>query len=161
MKKSNLVVTIIFVALIIFIISFTVYFFLVFDSKNPKIITNSEVTLNDSKKEYSLNEIDGETNSSSYNFVVSASSTGDSKYKILLDDNDSTISREYVHYTLVLNGKTIKSGVLSDLRDDTLDSRILTGKSSNTYIFTIWVSDDASLNESSYYGYYLRLVPNK
>lgn len=161
MKKSNIFVILFIIILIIFIFFFSLYFFNLFDSKNPTLISSLNVTLNDEQTDHPASRIGDDEDNSTYSFVVTNNSKMGAKYQVLLYDRDATISRKNVHYKLQLNDATIKTGTLDEVKDNVLDSRTVNGKSTNSYLFTIWVSEDDNLDSDDYYDYYLKLVPTK
>jgi len=100
-------------------------------------------------------------------YVFSVDNTGDKTgiYKILLEEpalkDDSNyqsknlLTRAQLEYQLILNGRLVKSGMLSDIKNNILDERAIEKGKKNRYELRIYVSDKAvdSSWQNKYYHY--------
>ena len=88
-----------------------------------------------------------------YEFSVENSSADSFTYNVLLEDSvisdDATystkelLSRNQLRYQLSLNGKVIKIGNLSDIKNNILDTRVISSLETNNYQLRIYVSEEA------------------
>lgn len=88
-----------------------------------------------------------------YEFSVQNDSDASTTYNVLLEDgiisDDATysskelLSRNQLRYQLSLNGKVIKSGELSTIKNNILDTRNINSGQTNNYQLRIYVSEDA------------------
>ncbi len=100
-----------------------------------------------------------------YTFKVTNKSYSDSHYQILLEEEpvsnqvgyrqEDLLKRDQLNYSLVLNGKEVKNGRLSSLKNNVLDERVLQGTAENQYRLTVWVHDQVKEGEweNKYYHY--------
>lgn len=87
-----------------------------------------------------------------YEFSVENNSDKDSSYQVLLEDSiisdDATysskelLSRNQLKYYLSLNGQIIKSGYLSDIENNILDTRVISASKVNQYQLRIYVPEN-------------------
>ena len=78
-----------------------------------------------------------------YTFVITNQSRNDSHYQVLLEEEplsnqkghrqEDLLKRNQLKYELSLNGKVIHEGILSDIKNNILDERIIQGKQENQY----------------------------
>ena len=104
-----------------------------------------------------------------YEFTVTNSSDHDSIYNVLLEDSiisdDATysskelLSRDQLRYQLSLNGNVIKSGDLSEIDNNILDTRNIAPSQVNNYQLRIYVAEDAQNTEwqNKYYHFEIKV----
>ena len=100
-----------------------------------------------------------------YEFKVENNSKNSSTYNVLLEDSiisdDATyrskelLSRDQLRYQLSLNGNIIKSGNLSDLKNNVLDTRNIAVGQTNNYQLRIYVAENAASTawQNKYYHF--------
>ncbi len=158
-KKDRLIIGGILLILILCMLSFG--FYKVFSTKNPAIISNLEVSFSDSGKtivneDFSLKE----EYIQPYTFRIANKNQFDTKYKVVLTDNSKSkdsISRDKLQYRLVLNNKVIATGKLSEIKNDIIDSRVITKGTTNRYEFKVWLLEDDDY-ENTVYTYSIKVV---
>ena len=90
----------------------------------------------------------------SYNFQVINTNNRSGKYNLYIEDlpvnlildgctEDTLLQREDLKYQLTLNGSVIKTGYLSTINDNILDSREIEGKKTNSYSLKVYIHEDA------------------
>jgi hypothetical protein len=158
-KKENALIILFSIILIVLVIVLSFTFFAFFNSKNPSLISQLDVTFESTGERYDYNDINGFENSSVYSFVINNNNSISSKYDVLLKDQKSTIDRKFINFKLYRNNKVIKQGKLSDIRENIIDRTILNPNNHNDYRFVIWIDDKKDIDSDSYYTYYLKVVP--
>ena len=142
----------------------------------PDTNTVGSVNVNLSNYNNTINEsnfipLDDETAKgvTPYEFTVNNNSEADSSYEVLLEDSiisdDSTysnkdlLSRNQLKYYLSLNGQIIKSGYLSDLKNNVLDTRVISSSQFNNYQLRIYVPENVqdSVWQNKYYHFNVRV----
>ncbi len=94
-----------------------------------------------------------------YEFSVNNTGTKPMVYEVILEElsnqTSNLLSRSQLGYQLTLNGKVIKTGMLSDINNNTLDERSIDKNSINRYQLRIFVSEKAvnTLWQNKYYQY--------
>ncbi len=159
-KKDNIKLVLSFLILIFLIFNCSLLFYKFFNSKDPAIVSNLEVSLSNSKRSLSNEELNSDT-TIPYTFNIINNGKVRAKYKVILYDNASSgnsIKRENLHYQLILNNSIIKEGILSDIKDDILDLRSINSNNANEYNLKVWIDEDA-LTEDLKYTYYLKVLP--
>lgn len=88
-----------------------------------------------------------------YEFRILNTSDNDYIYDILLEDSiisdDATysskelLSRSQLRYQLTLNGDVIKTGNLSDIKNNILDTRVISASKTNNYQLRIYLAETA------------------
>ena len=88
-----------------------------------------------------------------YSFEVENTNSMPSTYNVILEDtiisddasysSKELLSRSQLRYQLSLNGKVIKTGRLSDIKNNILDTRNISENRTNNYELRIYVSEDA------------------
>lgn len=88
-----------------------------------------------------------------YEFSVKNNSSNDARYNVLLEDSlisdDVTysskelLSRSQLRYQLTLNGKIIKTGDLADIKNNILDTRVISASQTNNYQLRIYLAESA------------------
>lgn len=99
------------------------------------------------KKEEALNE---------WPYIMEVDNTGSGKglYQIIITDIDkSTLKRDVLEYALYLEDKEVKTGKLSDIKDNILYTGEIEGKTKQKYKLYIWVISE--VDEKSVYEYKL------
>ncbi len=102
-----------------------------------------------------------------FTFSVVSEEKNKSKYNVLIEDvvdNDKEsllLNRKYLHYELKLNNKLIKKGKLIDIKNNILDTRVISNNEENKYSLKIWLSINATEIdwENKYYTYNIIVVP--
>ena len=148
------------IALFAFIFSTSMLWYNFFydnDGENSTV-SSLEVRLdeaNNTINEDGLIPLDDETAKSlePYSFEVENTNSTPSTYNVILEDtiisDDSSysskelLSRSQLKYQLSLNGKVIKTGRLSDIKNNILDTRNISENRTNNYELRIYVSEDA------------------
>ena len=87
----------------------------------------------------------------------------DYTYNVLLEDSiisddasyssKELLTRNQLRYQLSLNGKVIKTGSLADIKNNVLDTRVLSSSNTNNYQLRIYVAE-SSQNTSWQNKYY-------
>ena len=100
-----------------------------------------------------------------YEFKVTNTSDKDTTYNVLLEDsiisddanysNKELLSRSQLEYQLSLNGVVIKKGMLSDIKNNIIDTRVISPNTVNNYELRIYVSESAQSTEwqNKYYHF--------
>lgn len=163
------------IALFAFIFTTSILWYRFFYSV-PDTNTVGSVNVNLSNYNNTINEsnfipLDDETAKgvTPYEFTVNNNSEADSSYEVLLEDSiisdDSTysnkdlLSRNQLKYYLSLNGQIIKSGYLSDLKNNVLDTRVISSSQVNNYQLRIYVPENVqdSVWQNKYYHFNVRV----
>lgn len=148
------------IALFAFIFSTSMLWYNFFydnDGENSTV-SSLEVRLdeaNNTINEDGLIPLDDETAKSlePYSFEVENTNSTPSTYNVILEDtiisddasysSKELLSRSQLKYQLSLNGKVIKTGRLSDIKNNILDTRNISENRTNNYELRIYVSEDA------------------
>lgn len=148
------------IALFAFIFSTSMLWYNFFydnDGENSTV-SSLEVRLdeaNNTINEDGLIPLDDETAKSlePYSFGVENTNSTPSTYNVILEDtiisddasysSKELLSRSQLRYQLSLNGKVIKTGRLSDIKNNILDTRNISENRTNNYELRIYVSEDA------------------
>lgn len=148
------------IALFAFIFSTSMLWYNFFydnDGENSTV-SSLEVRLdevNNTINEDGLIPLDDETAKSlePYSFEVENTNSMPSTYNVILEDtiisddasysSKELLSRSQLRYQLSLNGKVIKTGRLSDIKNNILDTRNISENRTNNYELRIYVSEDA------------------
>lgn len=132
------------------------------------------INLDDSNNtidENGLIPLDAETARSlpPYEFTVKNTSSSSALYDIILEDSiisdDATysskelLSRDQLEYQLALNGTIVKTGMLSDLDNNVLDTREISGEQINSYQLWVYVSENAQNTnwQNKYYHFDIKM----
>lgn len=104
-----------------------------------------------------------------YEFKVENNGDNDTTYNVLLEDgvisddvnytNKELLSRNQLRYQLSLNGNVIKSGDLSEIDNNILDTRNIAPSQVNNYQLRIYVAEDAQNTEwqNKYYHFEIKV----
>lgn len=104
-----------------------------------------------------------------YEFTVENTSSSSALYDIILEDSiisdDATysskelLSRDQLEYQLALNGTVVKTGMLSDLDKNVLDTREISDEQINSYQLWIYVSENAQNTnwQNKYYHFDIKM----
>ena len=148
------------IALFAFIFSTSMLWYNFFydnDGENSTV-SSLEVRLDEANNiinEDGLIPLDDETAKSlePYSFEVENTNSTPSTYNVILEDtiisddasysSKELLSRSQLRYQLSLNGKVIKTGRLSDIKNNILDTRNISENRTNNYELRIYVSEDA------------------
>lgn len=147
------------VALFAFIFSTSILWYKFFYSSPTTGSSVGSINVNLSENNDTIDEsnfipLDDETAKSlnPYEFSVENNSDGDSVYEVLLEDSiisdDSTysnkvlLSRSQLKYILSLNGQIIKTGFLSDIENNVLDTRVISSSQVNKYQLRIYIPEN-------------------
>ncbi len=152
----------------IFATSMLWYRFFYSSTSNDSSISSITVQLDDENNtidESGLIPLDDETATTltPYEFSVRNSSDSDYTYNVLLEDSiisddasyssKELLTRNQLRYQLSLNGKVIKTGSLADIKNNVLDTRVLSSSNTNNYQLRIYVAE-SSQNTSWQNKYY-------
>ncbi len=160
MRKIKISFLIISIVIILMTLSF--FFFKFFSNKNPSLIANLDVVINNNTQGYETDSNDKLKYNNNYSFKVMNKNMVDTSYSIILDDNtdnDNSISRDKINYQLILNNYVVRAGELSDIKDNILDTRLIEKGHTNNYTFKIW-TDEINTN-NKVYEYKLKIGPAK
>ena len=127
------------------------------DNDTDDTVSSIEVQLDDDNtiSEGDLIPLDKEMakNIEPYSFRVKNTNSVSAYYNVIIEDamisNDVNYSskelllRNQLEYQLSLNGKLIKTGMLSDIRNNILDSRTISENETNNYELRMYVSESA------------------
>lgn len=142
----------------IFATSMLWYRFFYSSTSNDNSISSVTVQLDDENNiidESGLIPLDDDTAKTltPYQFSVKNSSDVDYTYNVLLEDSiisdDITysskelLSRSQLRYQLSLNGKIIETGSLDDVKNNILDTRIISSSQTNNYQLRVYVAESA------------------
>ena len=158
----------------IFVTSMMWYKFFYDDASNVNNVANLNVQLdsnNNTIDEDFLIPLDRETAKTltPYTFNVKNTSDKDSTYTVLIEDsvisddvnyaNKSLLNRDQLEYQLVLNGQTIKVGMLSELENNVLDVRNIAASRINNYELRVYVSESAQNTnwQNKYYHFEIEI----
>ena len=100
-----------------------------------------------------------------YYFRVKNNADKDFNYEVFLENSNeddgctesTRFKREDLQYELKLDNRVIKTGILSELKNDLLDSNVIKGKSINDYSIRIWLNDDLTDYENKHFHYIITL----
>ncbi len=104
-----------------------------------------------------------------YEFKVTNTSDSDTTYNVLLEDsiisddanysNKELLSRSQLEYQLSLNGDVIKQGMLTDIKNNVLDTRVINPNKVNNYELRIYVSEKAQTTDwqNKYYHFNVKI----
>lgn len=174
--KQKLLLILAGIALFFFILAVTFIWYRIFyeelgTSENKNDIANLQIQLEDNGNLVMMNDaVPVEADSPSiipYYFSIKNIGDNDSIYKIYLDDvlenTPSTLLPTQLEYSLSLNNIEIKSGFVSDIEDNLLDTRDIASEGVNDYILKIWISADAFSTEwqGKTYNYQIRVEGGK
>lgn len=142
----------------IFATSMLWYRFFYSSTSNDNSISSVTVQLDDENNiidESGLIPLDDDTAKTltPYQFSVKNSSDVDYTYNVLLEDSiisdDITysskelLSRSQLRYQLSLNGKIIETGSLDDVKNNILDTRIISSSQTNNYQLRIYLAESS------------------
>lgn len=162
MKRSKIgkVILIIFLSLIIMVASYMVSYYIdklyrysgtasitvTFDDTETYVIPNTlETTREEALKTWP------------YMFTIENNGNRKGLYQIIIKDVDtSTIKREDLHYTLILDEQELKSGKLNEISDDILYTHKIDKKANQRYKIYIW-SESADTTKDDIYEYQISL----
>lgn len=149
------------IALFAFIFATSVLWYRFFynnDTSDSSNVSNVTIQLDDENNiidESGLIPLDDDTAKTltPYQFSVKNSSDVDYTYNVLLEDSiisdDITysskelLSRSQLRYQLSLNGKIIETGSLDDVKNNILDTRIISSSQTNNYQLRVYVAESA------------------
>ena len=162
-------------ALFVFILTTSMLWFNFFyDEPDVNTISSIQVQLSDTNNvinEANLIPLDEETAKylTPYEFRVSNQSDAATTYNVLLEDaiisddinysSKELLSRNQLEYQLSLNGRVIKHGMLSDIKNNILDTRNIGTNQENYYQLRIYVSEKAQTSawQNKYYHFNIRV----
>ena len=157
----------------IFVASMMWYKFFYDDASTVNSVANLNVQLdsnNNTIDEKFLIPLDEETAKTltPYTFNVKNNSDKASTYTVLIEDgvisddanyaNKSLLSRDQLAYQLVLNGQTIKVGMLNEIENNVLDVRNIAASRSNNYELRVYVSESAQNTDWQNKYYHFEIV---
>lgn len=96
-----------------------------------------------------------------YHFRVKNNSNKDFEYELYLEDSNGNgnnqeslkFNRGELKYELKLDNRVIKSGLLSTLNNNLLDSNIVNGMKINDYSLRIWLNEENEDYENKHFHY--------
>lgn len=164
-----------YIFLIIFILLGTYFWFVFFDNytkdktKNydfqnyVKLISDNNITMINTEAMDNPDET-----IQSYLFHVSNDSEFSVKYSLLIQDimpnsvndgcsMDTLLRREDLNYELKENGKVIKNGLLSSIRNNQLYDSLVEGNETKNYELRVWIKANALDWKDKHYHYMINL----
>ena len=170
MKRIVVLVTSAIVLVVaVFLIAF--YSWDYFNTRKPKTELNTlEIVLSDegnvNLSEQSPTSEESATDIIPYIFKVVNKSDKSSKYQVLLEDyiSDNTkslLSRKVLRYELKQDGITIKTGSLSEIKNNILDQNNILAKEEKKYELRIWVDENVDSSDwvGKSYNYNVKVNP--
>lgn len=170
--RRLLILKIAFVFVLAFIIVGSYFWYLYFNTKEEKLLSESVrlELLNNGKSSYeNAGSTDDEGMIPGYYFRVKNNLNADADYVLLLNEvnngqnnseNAISYQRNELLYELKLDNKIIKKGRLSDLSNDILDSNTIPGNTTYEYSLKISVASDTDSTIEKYYYYSVDLKEN-
>lgn len=169
-KRLFLIVGGVILILGIILISFLSFQFF----RNKDVIVNTlEIIVDDNGNKLNLDkqvpQNDSTTNTiEPYNFTIRNKSDNEAKYQLLIEDfvddkneTKSILSRKYLKYELSLNNEVIKTDLLSNVKNNIIDTREISSGGSNQYSLKVWVVGNMNDNYwmDKYYSYNIAVNP--
>lgn len=165
--KNKKLFTIGFICLIAFIGIGTYFWYLYFHEYEGDVLAkNVRLELINSGKVDYINATIRDTDDiiPIYYFRVKNNVNMHVSYEVLIKDilpseakdgcsDDTYFKREELKYELKLDNKVIKSGLLSEIKDDILDKREINSISSNDYALRIWLNEEDENTLDKHYHY--------
>lgn len=170
--KKNILLVMAGIALFVFIFVSSVlwYRFFYYDPKSPvDNIGSINVKLSDNNTidESGLIPLDDETAKMLNPYIFSVENTKDKDvmYNVILEDaiisddlsysSKELLSRKQLRYQLSLNGKVIKTGDLSEIKNNVLDTRNIMASQINNYELRIYVAESVqnTIWQNKYYHF--------
>lgn len=169
--KRVLILKIAFISMIIFTIAGGYFWYIYFNENDGKIVSsNARLELLNNG---AINYINAMPNDSdnvipTYYFRVKNNLNMKASYELVLDEispsaaGDGCTSATFFQknelmYELKLDNKLIKSGRLSTLKDNLLDSNVVSGNSTNDYSLRIFIANDTDNSLQKHYHYVVNL----
>lgn len=152
----NIILFLGFIILIFLTCGCSYLFYNMFNAKNPSIVSSLVIHLSNSSK-----TIDEKDEAVDHKFKIYNKSNISATYKVVYYDNINeinTISRNDIHYELLLNNSVIKSGKVSDFTDNILVSKKIDSKETNNYSLRVWINEDVYAKDV-HYTYHLKILP--
>jgi len=104
----------------------------------------------------SIKKMDKEMALKEWPYIINVENTGSGKglYQVIITDMEkSTIKREKLEYSLLLNEKEVASGKLENIKDNVLYTGEIEGNSKQEFKLYVWVIDEVETD--SLYEYKL------
>lgn len=140
-------------------------------NRKPKVdLNNLEIILSDEgsvnlKEQTPVDDTSGKA-ITPYLFKVVNKSNVKAKYQLLIEDyvSDSTtelLSRNYLKYELKQDGILIKSGKLSEINNNIIDTNSISSQEEKKYELRIWVDESANATDwvGKSYNYNIKVNP--
>ena len=165
--KNRTVFKLAFVSLLIFVVVATYFWFLYFKDYEG-VMTHEKVRLelinNGGINYINATPDDLEDVIPTYYFRIKNNADDKIKYDIFLQNvspsevndgcsADMIFNTNQLNYELKLDNKVIKSGILSSLNNNILDSNVILANSINDYSLRIWLNENARENLLKHYHY--------
>ena len=107
-----------------------------------------------------------------YYFRIKNNTSNDVSYKVLMRDVSSVeandgcsdgrlFKREELKYELLLKGRVVASGLLSDIKNNILTMGNVNGNSINDYSMRVWLNDEEGMNVNTIGKHYHYVVDVK
>ena len=169
--KNKTVFKIAFISLILFIAVATYFWFLFFknyEGENTSQEVRLELISNGGINYINAVPNDLEANIPTYYFRVKNSISEDIKYDVTIVDvspnsvndgcsSDMLFTRDELKYELKLDGKVVKSGLLSSLSNNLLDTNTVLHNSVNDYSLRIWLDENVKEDLLKHYHYMINI----
>lgn len=159
------------ISLSIFIIIASYLWYMYFDNYEKDIIANDKRLefirgvefINSGSIDYVNAKVDdSEEIIPTYYFRLKNNMDKDFSYEVYLEDkentaNESSFTRDELEYELKLDNRVIKSGLVSTLHNNLLDSNIIHGGKINDYSLRIWLNKEITDYENKHFNYIVNL----
>ena len=169
--KNKVFFTIGMISLTIFIVIASYLWFIYFDNKEKEMLSKDKELefirgvelINSGSIEYINAKIgDSDEVIPKYYFRIKNNMDKDYQYEVYLDDKEdsndaSSFNRDELVYELKLDNKVIKSGLVSTLHNNLLDSNTIHGGKINDYSLRIWLNEDITNYANKHFNYVVNL----
>ena len=158
MNKDKIKIILGIIILVIFNWFLSIFFYKFF-SKNSVIVSNLEIAYSDTGDGLITNgNVKTFSAATPYVFQVKNNGQVDGKYKVVInDDVKSNIDRKNLRYQLTLNNNVIKTGEMSEIENNILDTRMIEANQTNYYTLKVIIKDNVNTNGD--YKYSLKVIP--
>ena len=168
-KNKRISIKLILFGILLFLVcvGITFFWYKIFQ-KDKVAVANLTIALKDNGEGVNITDLVPQSDAQAkalpaYSFAIENNGEIAGLYEVLLEDSlkkdedgNSSISlltREQLKYELLLNGKIIASGSLSEIKNNVLDTRVIDQKKTNNYELRIWVPLTAMNWEGKTYHY--------
>ena len=175
MKKNKFELKLVIAGIVLFVFCVATSFFWYQIFKTDKVVvTNLTISMKDRGKGVDIQNLVPQTDQEAkkvpaYSFDISNNSDVDGRYEVLIEDSvkkDSDgyesvylLPRDQLKYELILNGKVVASDLLSKVKNNVLDTRVIDAHKTNNYSLRIWIPFNANNWQNKTYHYKIAIHP--